>query len=153
MLNNVPALLIPRNLIMFTNFTNLFMVLSKLLEHDCRRPGNRGPQACLPAARGVAKLAGRTTHLHQQGIQDPREGPSLVRGATQDLLWSGLARQAHEERRYQGEANLTRGQAQPRSTDTRRAPARTSSLFPLWCKGGKRSHRVPRPQAKVAISV
>ena len=30
---------------------------------------------------------------------------------------------------------------------------RAASLFPLWCKGGKRSHRVPRHQAKVAISV
>ena len=68
----------------------------------------RGPQTCLPAAHSVAKLAGRTAHLHQQGIQDPREGPSLARRMTQDLLWSGLARQAHEERRYQGGANLTR---------------------------------------------
>ena len=36
---------------------------------------------------------------------------------------------------------------------TRRAPTRAASLFPLWCKGGKRSRGVPRPQAKVAISV
>ena len=35
----------------------------------------------------------------------------------------------------------------------RRASARASSFFPLWCKGGKRSHRVPRHQAKIAISV
>ena len=27
------------------------------------------------------------------------------------------------------------------------------SLFPLWCKGGKRSRRVLRPRAKVSISV
>ena len=39
----------------------------------CRRSGNGGPQTCLPAAHGVAKPAGRTTHLHQQGIKDPRE--------------------------------------------------------------------------------
>ena len=37
--------------------------------------------------------------------------------------------------------------------DTRRVPARAASLFPLWCKGDKRSRGVPRPQAKVAISV
>ena len=37
--------------------------------------------------------------------------------------------------------------------DTRRAPAHAASLFPLWCKGGKRSRGVPRHQAKVAISV
>ena len=34
-----------------------------------------------------------------------------------------------------------------------RVPARTVSSLPLWCKGGKRSRRVPRHQAKVAISV
>src|SRR4051812_20272658 len=61
--------------------------------------------ACGPP-RGQA--AGRTTHLHQQSDQDLREGPSLARRTTQDLLWSGLARQAHEERRYQGGANLTK---------------------------------------------
>ena len=32
MLNNLPALLILRNPIMFTNFTKLIMVLGKLLE-------------------------------------------------------------------------------------------------------------------------
>ena len=52
--------------------------------------------------------AGRTTHLHRQGNQDPREGPSLTRQTTQDLLRSGLARQAREEWRYQGGANLAR---------------------------------------------
>ena len=36
---------------------------------------------------------------------------------------------------------------------TRRAPARTASVFPLWCKGGKRRGGVPRHQAKVAILV
>ena len=48
-------------------------------EGDCPCFGNWGPQTCLPAAHGVAKLAGRTAHLHRQGIQDPREGPSLAR--------------------------------------------------------------------------
>ena len=37
--------------------------------------------------------------------------------------------------------------------DTRRAPARAASLFPLWCKGGKRSRGVLMHQAKVAILV
>ena len=35
----------------------------------------------------------------------------------------------------------------------RATPACTVSLFPLWCKGSKRSRRVSRHQAKVAISV
>ena len=58
----------------------------------CRRSRNGGPQTCLPAAHTVAKLAGCTAHLHRQGIQDPREGPSLARRTTQDLLGSGLTR-------------------------------------------------------------
>ena len=43
-----------------------------------------------------------TAHPHRQGIQDPREGPSLARRTMQDLLRSGLVGQAREERRYQG---------------------------------------------------
>ena len=35
----------------------------------------------------------------------------------------------------------------------RRVPASAVSLFPLWCKGGKRGRGVPRHQAKVSISV
>ena len=54
------------------------------------------------------QAAGRTAHLRRQGTQDPREGPSLAKRITQDLLWSGVVGQAHEEQRYQGEANLTR---------------------------------------------
>ena len=42
---------------------------------------------------------------------------------------------------------------QAMTTEARRAPACAESLFPLWCKRGKRSRGVPRPQAKVAISV
>ena len=58
----------------------------------CRRSRNGAPQTCLPTARGVAEPADRTAHLHQQSIQDPREGPSLARQTTQDLLPSGLVR-------------------------------------------------------------
>ena len=42
---------------------------------------------------------------------------------------------------------------QAMTTKARRALARTVSLFPLWCKGGKRRRGVPRHQAKVSISV
>ena len=44
-----------------------------LIEGQCRRSRNGGPQTCLPAAHGVAEQPGRGAHLHQQGIQDPRE--------------------------------------------------------------------------------
>ena len=68
----------------------------------CRRSGNGGPQTCLPAAHSVAK---------QQAVQPifiSKTPKTLARRMMQDLLWSSLARQAHEERRYQGGANLTR---------------------------------------------
>ena len=42
---------------------------------------------------------------------------------------------------------------QAMTIETRRAPACAVSLFPLWCKGGKRRRGVPRHQAKVTISV
>ena len=61
--------------------------------------------ACGPR-RGQA--AGRTTHLHQQGTQNPREGPSLARRTTQDLLGGGLTRMAREGWRDQGGGHLAR---------------------------------------------
>ena len=42
---------------------------------------------------------------------------------------------------------------QAMTIEAKRAPACAVSLFPLWCKGGKRRRGVPRHQAKVAISV
>ena len=42
---------------------------------------------------------------------------------------------------------------QAMTIEARRAPACAVSFFPLWCKGGKRRHGVPRHQAKVSISV
>ena len=55
-------------------------------------------QACWHAANGVAK---------QQAVRPifvNKAPKTLARRMMQDLLWSGLARQAHEERRYQGGA-------------------------------------------------
>ena len=66
-------------------------------EGYCQRPGNRGPQACLPAARGMAKPAGHTADLHQHKTQDPHEGPSLARRTTQHFLRRSLIRLAREE--------------------------------------------------------
>ena len=68
----------------------------------CQRPGNGGPQTCLPAAHGVAPPATPYVTSSPANIQDLREGPSLARRATQDLLGSGLTRLAHEGRRDQG---------------------------------------------------
>ena len=65
--------------------------------------------ACLRPTVWLCEQA-RMAHLHQQGIQDPREGPSLVRRTTQDLLRSGFTKLAREGRRVQGKANLARFQ-------------------------------------------
>ena len=76
--------------------------------HNCRCSGNGGPQTCLPAAHGMALLAGLYGPSSSTRNQDPREGPSLVRRTTQDLLRSGLTRLAREGWRVQGWANLAR---------------------------------------------
>ena len=86
--------------------------------------------------------------------QDPREGPSLARHTTGGFLRHGLVRLAREEaeRSRQG---TSRG-AHDASHDDRSqagarwAPACAESLFPLWCKGGKRRQEY---QAKATISV
>ena len=52
MLNNLQALLILRNPIMFTNFTKLFMVLNKLLELGT----NAWPSSLLKKALKLGKL-------------------------------------------------------------------------------------------------
>ena len=74
----------------------------------CRRPWNGGPQTCLPAAHGVAPPAALYSLSSSANTQDTREGPSLVRRTTQDLLGGGLTRLAPEGRRDQGKGHLTR---------------------------------------------
>ena len=62
---------------------------------------------------GVPRLAclRPTAWLSRQAVRPifiNKASKTLARWTTQDLLRSGLVRQAHEERRYQGEENLTR---------------------------------------------
>ena len=97
----------------------------------------RGSQTCLPAAHSVAKPAGRTTHLHQQGIQDPREGPSLARRTTKDLLRSGplggLTRSGDINAGKTSRGSRDASHDDRHQAGARRAPVRAASLFPLWC--------------------
>src|SRR3954469_13763868 len=90
-------------------------------------------------------------HLHQHKTQDPREGPSLVGQTTRCFLRRGLLRLAREEaersRRVPREVPMTQAMT---IKGARRAPARSASPFPLWCKGGKRRRE---NQAKAPISV
>ena len=119
-----------------------------------RCSGNGGPQSCLPAACGMAQGVSRYGPSSSTQAQDPREGPSLAVRTTQGFLRDGLTRQAREEadRSMQGVPREV-PVMQAMTTKARRAQARAVSSFPLWCKGGKRRHGVPRHQAKVSISV
>ena len=122
--------------------------------YNCRRSGNGGPQTCLPAACGVAQRGAQHSPSSPTQTQDPREGPSLAGRTTQSFLRHGLIRLAREEaeRSRRGTSRGARDEAMT-TGGARRVPARAASSFPLWCKGRKRSRRVPRHQAKVAISV
>ena len=93
-------------------------------------------------------------HLHQRKTQDPREGPSLAGWMTRSFLRHGLIRLAREEAE-RSRRGTSRGARDTSHDDQGRqaGASRAVSSFPLWCKGSKRSHGVPRRQAKVAISV
>ena len=117
----------------------------------CRRSGNGGPQTCLPAACGVARVVATAAHLHQHKTQDPREGPSLAGRATWTFLRHGLVRLAHEEAE-RSRRGTSRGARDASHDDQRRqaGASRAVSSFPLWCKGSKRRQEY---QAKATISV
>ena len=114
----------------------------------------RGSPGLPPAAHGVARLAGVHGPSTSTQAQDPREGPTLAGQMMQSFLRGSLTRQAREEveRSRQGVPRVV-PMTQAMKIKTRRAPARIVSLFPLWCKGGKRRHGVPRHQDNVSISV
>ena len=120
----------------------------------CRRSGNGGPQTCLPAACGVAQRGAQHGPSSPTQTQDPREGPSLAGRTTRSFLRHGLVRLAHEEAE-RSRRGTSRGARDASHDDrdqagARRATACAVSLFPLWCKGGKR--RIGY-QAKATISV
>ena len=85
---------------------------------------------------------------------DPRPSRGAKpRGADDAELPQAQPRQAGSRGGREIKAGVPRLVTQAMTIETRRAPACAVSLFPLWCKGGKRSRGVPRHQAKVAISV
>ena len=98
----------------------------------CRCFGNGGPQTCLPAACGVARVGAQCGPASSAQAQDARKGPSLVGRTTGGFLRSRLIRQAREE-----------PVTQAMMIEIRRAPACAVSLFPLRCKGSKRRPRQP----------
>ena len=105
--------------------------------------------ACLrPAAwlKGGSSMA----HLHQHRPKTLARGQASRggrHGASSGTASSGwLARRRRDQGGVPHEVPVT----QAMTTEARRAPACAESLFPLWCKGGKRR---PRYQAKATISV
>ena len=119
-----------------------------------RCSGNGGTQTCLPAARGMAQGVAQYDPSSSTHAQDPREGPSLAGRTTGGFLGHGLVRLAHEEAES-SRRGTSRGAHDASHDDqgqagARRAPTGAESLFPLWCKGGKRRREY---QAKATISV
>ena len=120
----------------------------------CRCSGNGGPQTCLPAACGVAQRGPSTAHLHQHKLKTLARGQAS-RGGRQGAS-SGMASSGWLTRRRRVQGGVPREAPVTQAMTTqgaRRVPAHAASSFPLWCKGGKRSRRVPRHHAKVATSV
>ena len=105
--------------------------------------------ACL---RPAAWLKGgpSTAHLHQHRPKTLARGQASRcgrRGASSGTASPGwLARRQRDQGGVPREVPMT----QAMTTEARRAPACTESLFPLWCKGSKRRQEY---QAKATISV
>ena len=116
----------------------------------CLRSGNGGTQTCLPAAYGVAQGVAQYGPSSSTHAQDPREGPSLAGRITGGFLRHSLVRLAREEGRDRDGVPHEVPVTQAMTTEARRAPACIESLFPLWCKGGKRRQEY---QAKATISM
>ena len=112
--------------------------------------------ACLRPAAWL-RWGSSTAHLHQPKLKTLARGQAS-RGRRLKAS-SGLASLGRLARRRRDQGKGTSRGARDASHDdrdqagARRAPTSTVSLFPLWCKGDKRSCGVPRHQAKVAISV
>ena len=117
----------------------------------CRRSGNGGPQTCLPAACGVAQRGPSAAHLHQHKFKTLARGQASWarrQGASSGTASSGrLMRRQRVQGRVPREVPMTQAMT---TKGASRAPARTVSSFPLWCKGSKRRRE---HQAKAPISV
>ena len=112
--------------------------------------------ACLRPAAWL-KWWPSTTHLHQLKLKTLTRGQASRGGRCKAS--SGAASPGMLARRRRDHGKGTSRGARDASHDdrdeagTRWAPPCAVSLFPLWCKGGKRRRGVSRHQAKVTISV
>ena len=116
----------------------------------CQRSGNGGSQTCLPAACGVAQGVAQYVPSTSNMLKTLARGQASWDGrqeASSGMASSGwLTRRRRDQGGVPHEVPVT----QAMTTEARRAPACAESLFPLWCKGGKRRREY---QAKATISV
>ena len=120
----------------------------------CQCSGNGGPQTCLPAAYGMARVVAQCGPPSSTQSSRPSRGASLAGRTMGSFLRSSLVRLAREEVE-RSRRGTSRGVRDESHDDRSQAGARwalacAESLFPLWCKGGK--HRQGY-QAKATISV
>ena len=128
-----------------------------MVSHGCRRSGNGGTQTCLPAACSVAQVGAQRGPSSSAQAQDPREGPSLVRGGGQEAS-SGAASSGRLARRRRDQGRGTLRGAHDASHDDRGqagADLRSVLVSPLVqrgqaqakaaCKGYRFSATRPRP--------
>ena len=104
----------------------------------CQRPGNGGPQTCLPAAHGVAVLAGlygpssSTRHSRPSRGAMPRKvddaRPPQERPSQAGSRGAEISRRGKTSR---GSRDVSHDEGH--QAGARWAPARAASLFPLWC--------------------
>ena len=110
----------------------------------------------LACQRPAAWLKGGPSmaHLHQHKPKTLARGQASRGGQREASSGTASSGWLTRRRRVQGGVPCEVPMMQDMTTKgARRVPARAMSSFPLCCKGGKRSRRVPRHQAKVAISV
>ena len=109
--------------------------------------------ACLRPTAWL-KWGPSATHLHQLKLKTLARGQasrSERPEASSEAASSGrLARRRRDQGRGTSRGARDASHDDRDQAGTRRAPACATSLFPLWCKGGK--HR-PRHRAKVTILV
>ena len=91
--------------------------------------------------------------LHQPTLRTLARGQASLGGRCKASSGAASPGRLARRRRDQGRVPHEVPMTQAMTIETRRAPACAVSLFPLWCKEGKRRRGVPRHQARVSISV
>ena len=112
------------------------------------------PRLACPRPAAWLKWWPSAAHLHQHRPKTLTRGQASRggrHGASSGTASSGwLARRRRDQGGVPHEVPVTQAMTTKAQAGARRAPAYAVSLFPLWCKGGKRRQWY---QAKATISV